>query len=272
MEDKRLSAAVLLISLFMAGVLCSQNAVWAQTGCVTGTAVEDMKLVSPGSGWALAGHRLYWTSDNGQNWDDITPGNGQQLVSKAFFLDTNTGGAIFSGSDDAGASITVASTLNGGKSWQSALVDLDSVVQGRRVGGVASMYFAGTQQGWLILHLSSSSNFSIGAALHTEDGGLTWAALSPPPAAGNIVFLTSQNGWMAGGPAGDQLWFTRDGGRSWQPAEIPAPVECAGSGPAYSLPEFSGTRDGRLTATTVNPGGNCVIDYGTTDGGQSWQT
>jgi len=270
-EGKRLSAAAMLISLFLAGVMWSPNAVCAQTGSVTGTAVEDMQIVSPGSGWVLDGHKLYWTSDNGQNWDDITPGNDQQPVSKVFFLDVNRGWAILPGNDDTGASITIASTRNGGKSWQSALVAIDSVAQGRRIGEVASMYFADTQQGWLILHLSSSSNFSIGAAMHTEDGGLTWAALPPPPAAGNIVFLTSQNGWMAGGPAGGQLWFTRDGGRSWQLAAIPAPVECAGAGPAYSLPEFIGTRDGRLTATTVNSGGNCVIDYGTADGGQSWQ-
>ena len=271
MEGKRQSAAGLLISLFIAGAMGTQNVVWAQTGPATGTAMEEMQLVSSGSGWALAGHRLYWTSDNGQNWDDITPGNDQQPVSKVFFLDANTGWAILPGNDDAGASITIALTKNGGKSWQSALVALDSVAQGRRVGGVVSIYIASAQQGWLILHLSSSSNFSIGAALHTEDGGLTWAALPPPPAAGNIVFLTSQNGWMAGGPAGGQLWFTRDGGQSWQPAAIHAPVECAGAEPAYSLPEFSDTRDGRLTATTVNSGGNCVIDYGTADGGQSWQ-
>ena len=191
MEGKRLSAAAMLISLFLAGVMWSPNAVCAQTGSVTGTAVEDMQIVSPGSGWVLDGHKLYWTSDNGQNWDDITPGNDQQPVSKVFFLDVNRGWAILPGNDDTGASITIASTRNGGKSWQSALVAIDSVAQGRRIGEVASMYFADTQQGWLILHLSSSSNFSIGAAMHTEDGGLTWAALPPPPAAGNIVFLTS---------------------------------------------------------------------------------
>jgi hypothetical protein len=234
--------------------------------------VEDMKLVSPGSGWVLAGDRLFWTSDNGQTWNDITPGSDQQQVSKVFFLDAKTGWVILLGSDGEGASIMVASTRNGGKTWQNAQVALDSIAQGRRVGGVASVYFADIQQGWLILRLTSSSNFSLGAALHTVDGGLTWTALPTPPAAGNIVFVTSQNGWMVGGPAQDQLWSTRNGGVTWQSVTIPAPEGCTGSRPAYSLPFFTGKSDGRLTATTVNPDGNCVIDYGTADGGQSWQT
>jgi hypothetical protein len=265
-EGKRLNATVLLILLFLTGVQ------WAQTGPATGTTMEDMKLISSGSGWALAGHRLYWTSDNGQSWDDITPGDKQQPVSKAFFIDTKTGWAILSGDDGAVASITIASTRNGGRSWHNTQVALDTIAQGRRVGGVASVFFEDSQQGWLILHLSSSSNFSIGAALHTEDGGSTWTVLPSPPAAGNIIFITSQDGWMAGGPAGGQLWFTRDGGRTWQPAIIVAPEVCTGSRTSYSLPLFTSRNQGLLTATTENPDGNCRIDYSTEDGGQSWQS
>ncbi|MGA3162337.1 MAG: glycoside hydrolase domain-containing protein [Terracidiphilus sp.] len=271
MEGKRLNAAVLLILLVVAGVMWTQKLVWAQTGLATGAAVEDMKLISPGSGWALAGHRLYWTPDNGQSWDDITPGDNQQHVSKAFFIDTKTGWAILPGNDGAGASITIASTRNGGRSWLNAQVALDSIAQGRRVGGVASVFFADSQQGWLILRLSSSSNFSIGAALHTEDGGSTWTSLPSPPAAGNIVFITSQDGWMAGGPAGGQLWFTRDSGRTWQSAVFVAPDGCAASRTSYSLPLFPNSSHGWMTATTENPDGNCRIDYSTEDGGQSWQ-
>jgi hypothetical protein len=270
-EDKKPRVAALLISLLLAVALWAHGALWGQTGSGTNAAVEDMKLIAPGSGWALAAGRLFWTSDNGQNWDDITPGYGQQPIIKAFFFDAKTGWAILSGSDGAGTSITVASTRNGGKSWQNAQVAVDSIAQGRQFGGVASVSFADAEQGWLILHLSSSSNFSIGAALHTTDGGSTWTALPTPPAAGNIVFITSQDGWMAGGPAQDELWFTHDGGRRWQPATIAAPEGCSGSQPAYSLPFFTSKVYGRLTATTVNPDGDCVIDYVTVDGGQSWQ-
>jgi hypothetical protein len=270
-DNKKLRAATLLISLLLAGVVWTQKVAWAQTGSEDSTAIKNMKMISLGSGWALAGDRLYWTSDNGQNWNDITPGNDQQAISNVFFIDANTGWAVLPGSNDAGTFITVASTRNGGKSWQNAQVALDTIAQGRRVGGVASIYFADSQQGWIILHLSSSSNFSIGVALHTEDGGLTWAALPSPPAAGNIVFITSQDGWMAGGPAGGQLWFTRDGGSSWQTAAIPSPAECAGSAPSYSLPLFASKSNGLLTATTAYPDGNCVIDYVTVDGGHSWQ-
>ncbi len=34
---------------------------------------EAMKLLAPGIGWALANHHLFWTTDNGASWKDITP-------------------------------------------------------------------------------------------------------------------------------------------------------------------------------------------------------
>lgn len=264
-------AAALLISLLLAVVLCARGVLRAQSGSIALSSVEDMKLISPGSGWALAGHRLFWTSNNGQTWADITPASAL-AVSKAFFLDAKNGWAILPGNDGSRPSITVASTLDGGKTWQNVPIALGSIAQGRQLGGVASVYFVNAQQGWLILHLGSSSNFSIGAALHTEDGGLTWAALPSPPAAGNIIFVTPQDGWMAGGPAQDRLWFTRDGGQNWQPAAFATPDGCAGSLSVHSLPFFTGASYGRLTAETEATGGSCVIDYSTTDGGQSWLT
>lgn len=268
-KDKRPRASALLISLLLlAGVLWAQGTLGAQT---VGGSVEDMKLISPGSGWALAAGRLFWTSDNGQNWDEITPGNNQQPVSKVFFLDAKTGWAILPWISDAGTSITVASTRNGGKSWQNVRVALDSIAQGRRVGGIASVSFVDAQQGWLILHLTSSSNFSIGAALHTADGGLTWTALPSPPAAGNIAFTSSLDGWMAGGPAQDRLWFTHDGGSSWQLATITAPNACSGSAAILNLPFFTSNSQGQLTASAATSDGNCATDYVTEDGGQSWQ-
>jgi photosystem II stability/assembly factor-like uncharacterized protein len=203
-EDRR-RAAIHLFVLFLVVALWMQGALWAQSGNGPSAVLEDMKLLSPGTGWALAAGKLFWTSDNGQSWDDITPGDNQQPVSKVFFLDANTGWAILPGIDSDNATMTVASTRNGGKSWRNVQLALDSFTQGRRVGGVASVSFVDAQQGWLILHLSSSSNFSFGLAFHSADGGLTWTALPAPPAAGNIVFISSQDGWMSGGPAQEQL-------------------------------------------------------------------
>lgn len=269
---KRLRVAALSLSFLLVGVLWAQEVLWAQMAQGTNAAITEMKLVAPGSGWALAGDRLFWTSDNGQNWDDITPANTQQGVSKAFFLDAKTGWAILLGSDAEGASLTVASTRDGGKSWQNAEVAFDAATQGRHPARATSVYFTDAQHGWLIVTLPSSSNFSIGAAFHTEDGGSTWTALPSPPAAGNISFVTSQNGWMVGGPAQDQIWSTRDGGATWQSATISAPEGCGGSQTVYSLPVFIGTSNGRLTASSVNSASNCTINYVTADGGQSWQT
>jgi hypothetical protein len=266
------STAAWLLLLLLAGVLWAHGMLWAETSSEAHSALEDMKLLSPGTGWALVGHRLFWTSDNGQNWEDITPGSDRRSVSKAYFFDAKTGWAILPGNDGGRDSVTVASTRNGGRTWENAQVAFDSTAQGRRLGRIVSLYFANAQQGWLVLQFSSSSNFSMGAAFRTLDGGLTWAALPSPPAAGEISFTTTQDGWMIGGPAGDRLWQTRDGGQRWQPAAIAAPADCTGSQPVYSLPFFTGASYGRMTATTVTSSGNCLIDYVTADGGQSWQT
>ena len=84
--------------------------------------------------------------------------------------------------------------------------------------------------GWLLFKLATGNNFSQGLLYVTEDGGLTWqqreAPLGEP-----VTFVDANTGWTAGGPAGDELYRTLDGGQSWQ---LQRP---AGEGVRYLLPE-----------------------------------
>lgn len=42
--------------------------------CVLGFGQEKtMQLLAPSTGWALGNGRLFWTTDNGEHWTDITP-------------------------------------------------------------------------------------------------------------------------------------------------------------------------------------------------------
>jgi photosystem II stability/assembly factor-like uncharacterized protein len=144
--------------------------------------VQDMKLLRPGVGWALQQDRLYWTEDNGKDWADITPISAER-VGAVYFLDESHGWTVFSrtqGTDAPQDSIDIASTTNGGESWQISTFASQVLPKPEIIGGIASLSFSDLQHGWLVLHLVSSSNFSFGALLRTEDGGNTWEAMPPP--------------------------------------------------------------------------------------------
>src|SRR5579863_1202282 len=55
--------------------------------------IESMKLLTPNVGWAATKQKLFWTTDGGAQWKDITPklDHEEQQVSSVFFLDSTTG-------------------------------------------------------------------------------------------------------------------------------------------------------------------------------------
>jgi len=258
------ATALVLVGL-LSPCLCAQ---------VVPNQVRAMKLVAPKIGWALMQQHLYWTSDDGQKWTDITPpGGAGQRIDGVFFLDTTHGWAMLSAPSPHGAPgifLKIASTGNGGKTWADFPMDMSIDKRLRIYAGGASIFFADRVHGWLILRLMSSSNFSVGILLATEDGGRTWAKLPDPPAADPVRFITLEEGWMAGGPAFDQLWFTPDGGRSWQRRAIPVPARCPKCRVIYTTPHFENARQAVMPVTILQPDRSFVGTYITHDGGRSW--
>jgi len=58
----------------------------------------SMKLLAPGIGWALANHHLFWTTDNGASWKDITPSKragSDEHISHVFALDADPPAMIY---------------------------------------------------------------------------------------------------------------------------------------------------------------------------------
>jgi photosystem II stability/assembly factor-like uncharacterized protein len=230
-----------------------------------------MKLLAPGVGWVLQQNHLYWTKDNGHDWTDITPIDAEHLDA-VYFLDESHGWAVFSrtgGADAPQASINIASTTNGGEAWQISTFASEILPKPETIGGVASLSFVDPRHGWLVLHLVSSSNFSFGALLKTEDGGTTWVAMPSPPAAGTVSFRTAQEGWLVGGPVGDRLWATLNGGESWQERSTPVPISQTNCHVKYDLPVFSG-QEGILIQTNLCSGNSYGVEYTTHDDGKSW--
>ena len=83
-----------------------------------------------------------------------------------------------------------------------------------------------------------------------------------------VYFINNQVGWTSGGAGGDEFYITRDGGLSWEPAGFIAGQEAT---IYYGLPEFSDLNNGILLVTISDDKQVRVEQYSTQDGGISWQ-
>ncbi len=236
--------------------------------------VQAMKLLAPGVGWVLQQNRLYLTRNNGQDWVDITPYTSTQRIKNVFFLNSSSGWVIALDPHPAGRSgpaLKIASTSDAGRNWTFTLIDTPGTTDLQNFASIRSMFFLDSKHGWIILRLQSSSNFSLGVLLSTDDGGLTWKERPSPPVAGSIRFLTSEEGWLAEGPSADALWSTSDGGTSWERKTVSVPIDCGGCRVEYSLPTFEDRKNGFLSLIVHAADHPYSITYSTHDAGKSWQ-
>jgi hypothetical protein len=253
---RTLALACTLILLFPVGTARA-----AQPAASVPAGIGGFQQVAPGAGWLLLDGRLFWTADDGASWKDVTPAQGG--IQAVTFIDGSSGRLIVADGEAPSLSYTLAYTADGGESWGSkalALPGLDALP-----APVTSIFMGwrDPQQGWLVFKLATGSNFSLGMLFVTADGGDTWAARSIPlgePA----YFVTEALGWVAGGPAGDQLYRTQDGGATWQRQEIvPVPAH-------YGLPVFDNESRGLLPLVSVEGEALSAEFYATEDGGASW--
>jgi photosystem II stability/assembly factor-like uncharacterized protein len=265
----RLTLVALIISPL--GLLPSAHAVNSQNMTAP---VRDTALLRPGTGWALAGQHLLWTSDNGATWRDLAPVDlSRNSIDGAFFLDPLRGWIVFASrtsSPQEERSVSVASTTDGGQHWQTHVVMTSQLGKYAPYSGESSIFFVDQWHGWLTTRLASSSNFSIGHLFATEDGGQTWFSLPDPPSADRVFFTSDSHGWLAGGPGGDRLWTSQNGGQSWSEQRLTAPPECPGCKLVYQSPHFSSATEGVLPVLVQSQFALLRATYVTHDGGNSW--
>ena len=110
------SIALLLVAISVAVMPGSANAQGR---------VRAIKMLAPGTGWALKGGRLYWTSRDGGSWNNITPPAPAmfQRMSSVFFLDTSVGWVLFAEGGEE-ATFHLASTTDAGANWSVTPVTL----------------------------------------------------------------------------------------------------------------------------------------------------
>jgi len=237
-----------------------------------------MRLLAPNVGWVLEGENLYWTTDHGLKWVDITPRgasfSGARNVG-VFFLDTSNGWVLLTHWDQSLRDwrLEIAKTSDGGASWSIAPLSYPDLSPALRdaMAGPAGMCFADPLHGWI--DMAFAGNSKSGRLLATKDGGKTWIWLDTPVVAGDIYFTTTKDGWLNGG-ADFKLYVTHDGGENWREVTItPPPQVGAATDSTYHLPVFI---DAQYGFTAVNYSGvhgppPKFVLFATDDGGRTWE-
>ncbi len=264
-----------------------------------GGTVTEMKLIAPGVGWAQRAERLYWTSDNGANWRDITPPI--EHVGAVFFLDAKRGWASVGYRYSYENPLTsdelvfkVASTADAGATWSvtKGVISLKKNNISKEdisAYGSGAITFADPSHGWITIGAQGQTHLIVFDFLMiTSDGGATWHQLLHHPDLNGIdsLLVTPAEGWMIGNGSpleedNDRLLYvTRDGAQSWQRVSLPIPKRIARTdfGPAtcevMDVPQFENSKHGFLEASCSNyRDGNTHNNYAlfaTDDGGQTW--
>lgn len=258
------------------------------TVCIAASAqqagrIESMKLLTPDVGWAATNKKLFWTTNGGAGWKDITPRTTEQrTIASVFFLDTLNGWAVlaYAGKENPKTNISdtlfeLASTTDSGTNWSVQHLDVPDPDFSRGLSGEAWLDFVDSQHGWLLVRMNGSTAVSMGVLRATEDGGRTWKSLGVP-AAGPIRFVTPTDGWMEGGPTEDVtqgVYVTRDGGRNWTLVTLKAPQAMGTKTyPTYQLPQFADKDTGFLLVTFSEPNDESpkLALFTTKDGGRTW--
>jgi len=226
--------------------------------------IRQMQRLSANEGWVLTDAALLFTGDGGASWSDMASGERLDGVTDAFFLSASR--AWLAGVDSGSPGRLVwLGTDDGGATWHEQKVAASALAFGHYTS--AQIHFVDTAHGWLLGKVATSAAFSIGELLRTSDGGTTWERLPRPPAAGRVVFIDAQRGFMTGAPVSERLYRTVDGGRSWQ--ELSLPVSAAAGMALYDLPTFRLPNLGTV-AVTVRGDSPRLLTFVTRDGGRRW--
>ncbi|HEX9013713.1 MAG TPA: hypothetical protein VF813_09365 [Anaerolineaceae bacterium] len=207
--------------------------------------LAEIHMLDAARGWALGNRGLglvdsvLATADGGLTWQAVTPpgvaagATGAQAA--AAFLDQAHAWVSYADqrSSPELTQAQVWSTADGGKTWTSGSLDLQSV----QVEQFAPKFlgFRDAQNGWLLAHVGAGMSHEYVVIFTSADGGKTWARVVDPEKNNlgmscvktGLVFQTAKIGYVSGDcqgvRAGIYLSRTVDGGTTWDDVSLPAP-------------------------------------------------
>ncbi|MBI3478497.1 MAG: hypothetical protein HY010_22445 [Acidobacteria bacterium] len=241
-------------------------------------AVSAMKLLTPTTGWVQSNlYHLYWTTDEGAHWKEITPPKSpQEFLTGVFFLDSSSGWAVLvHGDDQELAQFRVASTRDAGASWSVSPIRFPGKRMADDYAGGANVFFLDQLHGWIKVDRKSSSAFAIGDLLVSDDGGKTWKfPLGDSGEAGYLCFFSLNDGLLAGGVDSSELWATHDGSKTWQQLSLKAPTAIAPAEfPTFGRPQCGPGKTGFLPVTYSGPDSakSALVLLSSDDAGRTWK-
>jgi photosystem II stability/assembly factor-like uncharacterized protein len=243
-------------------------------------------LLDKSSGWVLTPRALSRTDDGGRTWVRITPAGvrvGQ--IANVFFLNAHEGWLARSSPGDRDHVVfQLFLTRDGGSHWRRLdprLLALAPDGYGSSPGyGWVDIDFLDPKHGHIALAVQGNTSVSAGDLYRTSDGGRSWSKVGALPKFGEIRFFDPTTGWLAGGQIHDQLFVTRDAGRTWQRVHYPEHGVVSGrlwDETWLDAPVFFDPKHGVLSVSLVTVDAKGLNDRDwlvfetTSDGGRSWQ-
>ncbi|OPZ89367.1 MAG: Ycf48-like protein [Firmicutes bacterium ADurb.Bin419] len=235
------------------------------------------------AGWAFDNDRLFYTSDGGEYWDDITPDMDEldETSLEAHFYDENTGCIV---AQDNGLTVenhdakstTIFFTNSRGEKWEK------SVIPSYYLG--TDMSFIDSEKAWILLFQDSSLGIQKAELYKTENEGKSWVKVSDTEKedglhlGGNkegISFINENEGFVVsnrniGTP---DISRTDDGGKTWRDG-LDLSEEPGMDSSAQALkPVFFNKKDGIIPVSLnkSQTGNFDNIFYYTHDGGKNWE-
>jgi photosystem II stability/assembly factor-like uncharacterized protein len=233
-----------------------------------------MQLLSSDTGWALREGRLYWTTDNGAKWKEITPQTALQGgITAAFFLNTSAGWALITRGNKSTGEVSgwdLASTTDSGATWSAIPIEVPNLNANElTITQALAVNFSDVSDGWIAFAVGSAGMRG-GFVLETNDGGRTWHDVRGFTGGSGVVrFINRKDGWVSGWD--ERLYSTHDGGNHWTRVSLEAPSKIYPADPTYGLPTFLDSRSGFLPVNYSEAGKSAMVLFATKDGGRNWK-
>ena len=182
----------------------------------TGYQLDSVDFVDPSDGWVLADldnstFTVLGTTNAGRRWTTRLTAPSARPAEYMRFFDRSSGVVVTTGPNS-----VVFGTADGGTTWTSRPVGVTSYV--------IAASFVDAAHGWL---LDYSGVNGVTQLFVTGDGGRSWRSRQSPVSdtmqAYGVTFADRSRGWLDTVAPGPYAFMTTDGGKVWQPVELPAP-------------------------------------------------
>jgi photosystem II stability/assembly factor-like uncharacterized protein len=217
-------------------------------------------------GWALNEAGLRITKDGGATWSTATPeGLAPDVVDAVTFADLSHGWIVASQvGADGGPRVELLRTTDGGATWsENSLPYAPPAAIGQDGAAIDAV---DTTHVWVVLRNPGSAASESGVLFASSDGGSSWATF-PIPIADQLEFIDDQTGFATGGVAGDKVFKTADGGKTWEGEALP-PI-FGGEQIRVGVPTFVGSDEAILPVTIVADQ-SVEVFLTTSDAGGTW--